>query len=58
LGDRSSTADCLRALLAADREAPEETHARPAVRALVSGLLVTGRTSPGLHEPAQRCGIT
>lgn len=50
--------DCLRALLAAEREAPEETHTRPAIRALVSGLLVTGRISPELRDLAQRCGIT
>ena len=36
--------ECVSALLAAEREAPEERHARPAVRDLVSSLLVTGRT--------------
>ena len=46
------------ALLAAEREAPEETHARPAVRDLVSSLLVTGRTGPELRGLAARCGIT
>ena len=50
--------DCVNALLAAEREAPEETHARPAVRDLVSGLLVTGRTGPELRGLAARCGIT
>jgi hypothetical protein len=50
--------DCVAALLAAEREAPEETHARPAVRDLVSGLLVTGRTGPELRGLAARCGIT
>ena len=50
--------DCVSALLAAEREAPEETHARPAVRDLVSGLLVTGRTGPELRGLAARCGIT
>jgi hypothetical protein len=50
--------DCVSALLAAEREAPEETHARPAVRDLVSGLLVTGRTRPELRGLAARCGIT
>ncbi|MBA9005936.1 helix-turn-helix domain-containing protein [Thermomonospora cellulosilytica] len=50
--------ECLRALLAAERAAPEETHARPAVRDLVSGLLLSGRTSPPLRGLAARCGIT
>jgi transcriptional regulator with XRE-family HTH domain len=49
--------ECVSALLAAEREAPEETHARPAVRDLVSGLLVTGRTGPELRGLAVRCGI-
>ena len=50
--------DCVSALLSAEREAPEETHARPAVRDLVSSLLVTGRTGPELRGLAARCGIT
>jgi hypothetical protein len=50
--------DCVSALLAAEREAPEETHARPAVRDLVSSLLVTGRTGPELRGLAARSGIT
>jgi hypothetical protein len=50
--------DCVNALLAAEREAPEETHARPAVRELLSGLLVTGRTGPELRGLAARCGIS
>ena len=50
--------DCVSALLSAEREAPEETHARPAVRDLVSSLLVTGRTGPELRGMAARCGIT
>jgi transcriptional regulator with XRE-family HTH domain len=50
--------ECLSALLAAEREAPEEIHARPAVRDLVSGMLVTGRTGPELRGLAARCGIT
>jgi transcriptional regulator with XRE-family HTH domain len=50
--------ECVNALLAAEREAPEETHARPAVRDLVSGLLVTGRVGPELRGLAVRCGIT
>jgi hypothetical protein len=50
--------ECVSALLAAEREAPEETHARPAVRDLVSGLLVTGRAGPELRGLAVRCGIS
>ena len=50
--------DCIRALLTAERQAPEETHARPAIRDLVSGLLLSGRTSPELRGLALRCGIT
>jgi hypothetical protein len=50
--------DCVSALLAAEREAPEEIHARPAVRDLLSGLLVTGRTGPELRGLAARCGIS
>ncbi|HUN36649.1 MAG TPA: hypothetical protein VMU95_32035 [Trebonia sp.] len=49
--------ECVSALLAAEREAPEETHARPPVRDLVSGLLVTGRAGPELRGLAARCGI-
>ncbi len=49
--------ECIRALLAAERQAPEETHARPAIRELVSGLLLSGRTSPELRGLALRCGI-
>ena len=50
--------DCVSALLAAEREAPEETHARPAVRDLLSGLLVTGRANSELRGLAARCGIS
>ena len=49
--------DCIRALLSAEHQAPEETHTRPAVRALISGLLVSGRTNPELRGLAARCGI-
>ena len=49
--------DCLRALLTAERLAPEEIHARPAIRDLVSRLLLSGRTSPELRGLALRCGI-
>jgi hypothetical protein len=50
--------ECVGALLAAEREAPEETHARPAVRDLVSSLLIAGRTGPELRGLATRSGIS
>ncbi|MEU3752951.1 hypothetical protein AB0H17_09315 [Streptomyces olivoreticuli] len=46
--------DCICALLAAEHHAPEETQARPAVKSLISGLLVFGRTTTGL---AARTGV-
>ncbi|MCF3103181.1 helix-turn-helix transcriptional regulator [Streptomyces roseoverticillatus] len=49
--------ECLRALLAAEHHAPEETHARPAVKSLVSGLLVSGRTTTELRGLAARVGV-
>jgi hypothetical protein len=49
--------ECIRALLAAEHHAPEETHARPAVKSLVSGLLVSGRTTTELRGLAARVGI-
>jgi hypothetical protein len=49
--------DAIRALLTAERQAPEEIHARPAIRDLISGLLVSGRTTPELRGLASRCGI-
>ncbi|MBL1115412.1 helix-turn-helix transcriptional regulator [Streptomyces sp. 110] len=48
---------CLNALLAAEVQAPEETHARPAVKTLISGLLASGRTSPELRGLAARAGV-
>ncbi|MFD0686008.1 helix-turn-helix domain-containing protein [Actinomadura fibrosa] len=48
---------CLQALLAAERIAPDETRARPAVREMVSQLLVSGRTSAQLRGLAARCRI-
>jgi transcriptional regulator with XRE-family HTH domain len=48
---------CINALLTAERQAPEEVHARPAIRALISGLLVSGRTTPELRGLAARCGL-
>ncbi|MER0241190.1 hypothetical protein AAHZ94_03960 [Streptomyces sp. HSW2009] len=47
----------VRALLAAEHHAPEETHARPAVKSLVSGLLVAGRTTTELRGLAARVGV-
>ncbi|WP_367141017.1 MULTISPECIES: XRE family transcriptional regulator [Streptomyces] len=49
--------DCIRALLAAEHHAPEETHARPAVKSLVSGLLISGRTTTELRGLAARVGV-
>ncbi|WP_367132829.1 MULTISPECIES: helix-turn-helix domain-containing protein [Streptomyces] len=49
--------DCIRALLAAEHHASEETHARPAVKSLVSGLLVSGRTTTELRALAARVGV-
>ncbi|MEU3499383.1 helix-turn-helix transcriptional regulator [Streptomyces hundungensis] len=49
--------ECVRALLAAERVAPEETHARPAVKAMIQGLLVSGRTTGELRGLAARSGL-
>jgi hypothetical protein len=49
---------CLNALLAAERQAPEETHARPAIHRLVAGLLVSGPVTADLRGLAARCGLT
>lgn len=49
--------DCIRTLLSAEHHAPEETHARPAVKSLVSTLLVTGPTSTELRGLARRSGV-
>lgn len=48
--------DCYRALLAAERAAPEETRSLPAVRFLVQALVARTRRSatPGLREFAVR----
>ncbi len=54
LGRRS---DCVRTLLAAERCAPEETHARPATKSLIAGLLVFGPTSTELRGLAERSGV-
>ncbi|MGW4030669.1 XRE family transcriptional regulator [Streptomyces sp. NPDC004838] len=50
--------DCVRALLAAERMAPQETHTRSAVRSMVQGLLVSGRTTTELRGLAARSGLT
>ncbi|MEU4900181.1 helix-turn-helix domain-containing protein [Streptomyces sp. NPDC022067] len=48
---------CTDALLAAEFQAPQEVCGRPAVRTLISGLLVSGRTSPELRGLAARTGV-
>lgn len=55
LGQRTR---CLDALLAAERAAPQEMHARPATRSLVAELLTKGRLTPEIRALAARCGIT
>ncbi|MFH8405271.1 XRE family transcriptional regulator [Streptomyces sp. NPDC018019] len=57
LARRGHRDECVRALLAAEQQAPEETHARPAVKSLISGLLVSGRTIPELRGLAARAGV-
>ncbi|MFF2065142.1 helix-turn-helix domain-containing protein [Streptomyces sp. NPDC058200] len=54
LGRRS---ECVRTLLAAEHCAPEETHARPATKSLISSLLISGPTSTELRGLAARSGI-
>ncbi|GGR80792.1 hypothetical protein GCM10010269_19930 [Streptomyces humidus] len=54
LGRRS---DCVRTLLAAERCAPQETHARPATKSLISSLLASGPTSTELRCLAERSGV-
>jgi transcriptional regulator with XRE-family HTH domain len=49
--------DCIRSLLAAEQCAPEETHARPATKSLISSLLVSGPTSTELRGLAARSGV-
>ncbi len=50
--------DSIQALLAAEHEAPQDVHVRPATRDLIRSQLITGRTSAELRGLAQRCGIT
>jgi hypothetical protein len=54
LGRRS---DCLRALLAAENCAPQETHSRPATKSLISSLLHSGPTTMELRGLAARSGV-
>lgn len=56
LAHRGRRDECVRALLAAEHHAPQETHSRPAVRSLISGLLLSGRTTPELRALAARAG--
>ncbi|MFJ6898233.1 XRE family transcriptional regulator [Streptomyces hokutonensis] len=49
--------DCVRTLLAAEQCAPQETHARPATKSLISSLLVSGPTSMELRGLAARSGV-
>ncbi|MFB7999720.1 XRE family transcriptional regulator [Streptomyces sp. NPDC056002] len=49
--------DCVRTLLAAERCAPQETHARPATKSLISSLLASGPTSTELRGLAERSGV-
>lgn len=53
----SRRTDCVRTLLAAERLAPQETHARPATKSLISSLLVSGPTSTELRGLAERSGV-
>src|ERR1022692_2722587 len=46
---RGHREDCIQALLAAECEAPQDIHARPAIRDLIRSLLISGRTSPELR---------
>ncbi|MEU7205463.1 XRE family transcriptional regulator [Streptomyces sp. NPDC045470] len=57
LAHRGRRDECVRALLTAEQAAPEETHARPAVKSLISGLLVSGRTTSELRGLAARSGL-
>ncbi|GGU41471.1 hypothetical protein GCM10010289_73000 [Streptomyces violascens] len=56
LAQRGRRDECVRSLLAAEHQAPQETHSRPAVRSLISGLLLSGRTTPELRALAARAG--
>ncbi|MEU7688565.1 XRE family transcriptional regulator, partial [Streptomyces spectabilis] len=49
--------ECVRTLLAAEHYAPQEAHARPAVKSLISSLLVSGPASPELRGLATRSAV-
>ncbi|MFF4988086.1 hypothetical protein ACFY19_12905 [Streptosporangium saharense] len=49
--------DCIRALLAAERCAPEDLRARSAMKALISSLLLSGPISMELYGLAARSGV-
>lgn len=53
LAQRGCRDECVRAL-PAEHQAPQETHSRPAVRSLISGLLLSGRTTLELRALAAR----
>ncbi len=57
LAQRGRRDECVRAVLAAEDQAPQETHSRPAVRSLISGLLLSGRATPELRALAARSGV-
>lgn len=57
LAQRGRRDECVRALLAAEHQAPQEAHARPVVRSLISGLLLSGRTTPEIRALAARAGV-
>ncbi|MFF0206211.1 hypothetical protein [Streptomyces sp. NPDC005017] len=54
LAQRGRRDECMRALPAAEHQAPQETHSRPAVRSFISALLMSGRTTPELRALAAR----
>ncbi|MGI5201381.1 hypothetical protein ACQEU6_07305 [Spirillospora sp. CA-108201] len=57
-GQNGHRAQALNALLAAEHQAPEEVHSRPAVHILISHLAASGPTTPDLRRLAARCGLT
>ncbi|MFF8617444.1 hypothetical protein [Streptomyces sp. NPDC015350] len=57
LAQRRRRDECVRALLAAEYQAPQETYSRPAVKSLISGLLLSGRATPELRALAARVGV-
>jgi transcriptional regulator with XRE-family HTH domain len=57
-GQYGHRTQALNALLAAERQAPEEVHSRPAVHTLITHLTTSGPTTPDLRKLAKRCGLT